>query len=74
MPKVLKDFLLMLLNELIDCLFLLLATLIMVIKRFKETAIESDADPRATQQIEFYRMLNTNSQVFTVKKIKKKPY
>ena len=27
---------------------------------------ELDADPRATQQIEFYGMLNTNSQVFTV--------
>ena len=27
---------------------------------------ELDADPRAIQQIEFYRKLNTNSQVFTV--------
>ena len=27
---------------------------------------ELDADPRATQQIEFYRILNTNSQVCTV--------
>ena len=36
---------------------------------------ELDADPRAIQQIEFYGMLNTNSQVCTVlKKNQKKLY
>ena len=42
MPTILKDFLLMLLFKgLIDCLFLLLAILIMVTTRLKETVIEN---------------------------------
>ena len=42
MPTVLKDFLLMLLFKgLVDCLFLLLTILTMVITRLKETVIEN---------------------------------
>ena len=70
----LQDFLLMLLfKEYQNCMFyLLMILIIMQTKHYRLIVVDLskqaqlDVDPRAIQQIEFYGMLNANSQVCTV--------